>query len=289
MGKDIIGGVYMLILILCFLALAGGCLISYFGGAFASLAWLWAVPVSFLGLFLVLAGLAFLFLWYLAQRVDPEKPQEEYSNFYCKVLTFYIRSVLPLLQVHVHPQGLEKIPTDSRFMLVCNHCSNIDPVILLGYFPKSQLAFISKRENKDMFLVGKLMHKLLCQLINRENDREALKTILKCISILKEDKASIAVFPEGYIHEDRKFHHFRNGVFKVAQKANVPIVVCTMTNTATSIHNLLHLKPSHIDLHLLEVIPAQELQGITTAQIGQRVYDLMAADLGPENISDETD
>ena len=277
----------MLIIAITLLALAGGCLIAYLTGAFCSLAWLWAVPVSFLGLFLLLAGLAFLFLWYLAKRVDTEKPQEEYSNFYCKVLTCYIRSVLPVVGVHVHPQGLEKIPTDGRFMLVCNHCSNIDPVILLGYFPDSQLAFISKRENKDMFLVGKLMHKLLCQLINRENDRETLKTIINCINILKEDKASIAVFPEGYIHDDRKFHHFRNGVFKIAQKANVPIVVCTMTNTADSISNLLHLKPSHIDLHLLEVIPAQELQGVNTAQIGQRIYDLMAADLGPENISDD--
>ena len=277
----------MLIIAITLLALAGGCLIAYLTGAFCSLAWLWAVPVSFLGLFLLLAGLAFLFLWYLAKRVDTEKPQEEYSNFYCKVLTCYIRSVLPVVGVHVHPQGLEKIPTDGRFMLVCNHCSNIDPVILLGYFPDSQLAFISKRENKDMFLVGKLMHKLLCQLINRENDREALKAIINCINILKEDKASIAVFPEGYIHDDRKFHHFRNGVFKIAQKANVPIVVCTMTNTADSISNLLHLKPSHIDLHLLEVIPAQELQGVSTAQIGQRIYDLMAADLGPENISDD--
>ena len=277
----------MLIIVISLLALAGGCLIAYLTGAFCSLAWLWAVPVSFLGLFLLLAGLAFLFLWYLAKRVDTEKPQEEYSNFYCKVLTCYIRSVLPVVGVHVHPQGLEKIPTDGRFMLVCNHCSNIDPVILLGYFPDSQLAFISKRENKDMFLVGKLMHKLLCLLINRENDREALKTIINCINILKEDKASIAVFPEGYIHDDRKFHHFRNGVFKIAQKANVPIVVCTMTNTADSISNLLHLKPSHIDLHLLEVIPAQELQGVNTAQIGQRIYDLMAADLGPENISDD--
>ena len=277
----------MLIIIISLLALAGGCLIAYLTGAFFTLAWLWVVPVSFLGLFLTLAGLAFLFLCYLAVRVNTEKPQEEYSNFYCKVLTFYIRSVLPVVGVHVHPQGLEKIPTDGRFMLVCNHCSNIDPVILLGYFPDSQLAFISKRENQDMFLVGKLMHKLLCQLINRENDREALKTIINCINILKEDKASIAVFPEGYIHDDRKFHHFRNGVFKIAQKANVPIVVCTMTNTADSISNLLHLKPSHIDLHLLEVIPAQELQGVNTAQIGQRIYDLMAADLGPENISDD--
>ena len=37
------------------------------------------------------------------------------------------------------------------------------------------------------------MHKILCQRVNRENDREALKTILKCIDILKKDKASIGM------------------------------------------------------------------------------------------------
>ena len=279
----------MLIIVLLLLALAGSCLITYFAGAFLTLAWLWLLPVSFLGLFLLLAGIGFLFLWFLALRVDVDKPQEEYSAFYSKVITAYVRSVLPVIRVRVRTQGLEKIPTDGRFLLVCNHCSNIDPVILLGYFPKSQLAFISKQENKDMFLVGKIMHKLMCQLVNRENDREALKTIIRCINIIKEDKASIAVFPEGYIHEDRKFHHFRNGVFKIAQKANVPIVVCTLQGTAPAIGNILHLRRSNIDLHLLEVIPAHELQGVNTAQIGQRIYDLMAQDLGPENISTEED
>ena len=42
-------------------------------------------------------------------------------------------------------------------MLVCNHLHEADPAILLHYFKKSQLAFISKQENKDMLIVGKLM------------------------------------------------------------------------------------------------------------------------------------
>jgi 1-acyl-sn-glycerol-3-phosphate acyltransferase len=189
--------------------------------------------------------------------------------------------------VHVHPQGLEKIPTDGRFMLVCNHCSNIDPVILLGYFPDSQLAFISKRENKDMFLVGKLMHKLLCQLINRENDREALKTIINCINILKEDKASVGVFPEGWCSLDFKLHPFRPGVFKIAQKANVPIVVCTVRNTQTVFGNMKKLKPSFVELHLVDVIPAEELKGQTTVDIANRVHKLMADDLGPDLVLQE--
>ena len=173
-------------------------------------------------------------------------------------------------------------------MRVCNHTSNADPVILMRCFRGHQLAFISKQENKDMFIVGKYMHKLLCQLINRENDREALKTILRCIQILNEDKASIAVFPEGGIlSEDGKLHHFRPGVFKIAQKANVPIVVCTLKNTKDVVKNIKHLKPSSVEMKVLEVIPAEELKGVTTVDIAHRCYDLMAADLGPELIAED--
>ena len=167
-------------------------------------------------------------------------------------------------------------------MLVCNHLNDLDPVTLLHFFRDSQLAFISKRENSTMFLVGKLMHKLLCQLINRENDREALKTILKCVQILKEDKASIAVFPEGYTSRDHKFHKFRSGVFKIAQKAKVPIVVCTITDTYKVFHNALRLKPTDVHLHLVAVIQPEEYAGVTTVELGERIHAMMAEDLGPD-------
>lgn len=48
-----------------------------------------------------------------------------------------------------------------------------------------------------MFLIGKIMHRLMCQLINRENDREALKTILKCIQMIREDQVSGCRLPRG--------------------------------------------------------------------------------------------
>ena len=138
-----------------------------------------------------------------------------------------------------------------------------------------------------MFVVGKLMHKILCQMINRENDREALKTILKCIKIIKEDKASICVFPEGYTSLDGKLHRFRSGVFKIAQKANVPIVVCTIQNTQNVFHNISHLRPTKVRFHLVAVIPPEELKGVTAVEVGERVHTLMAEDLGPELVAAE--
>ncbi len=278
----------MLIGIISGLSAALSVVICVLTGAFAGYAWLWLLPAGFLGCFLILAGLVFLFVFLMCKRVRQDVPQEEDSPFYRAMANLCIEAVLQFARVRVHTTGLEKTPEQGRFLLVCNHLHEADPAILLHFFRKSQLAFISKQENKDMFLVGKLMHKMLCQLINRENDREALKTILKCIQLLKEDKASVAVFPEGYIRPDRKFHELRPGVFKIAQKANVPIVVCTIRDTHYVVKNFLKLKPSHVELHLLEVIPAEYLQGKTTVQISEYVHGIMAADLGPAYMPEQS-
>lgn len=250
--------------------------------------WLWMIPVLSLGLTLLGVLLAFLFLLFLASIVDLKKEQQEDSKLYRKTVELYLQSALPPLRWHIKTTGMEKVPESGRFLLVCNHVSLADPVVLLRVFTGKQLAFISKKENQSMFLVGKVMHKMLCQPIDRENDKAALKTIIRCIQILREDKASVAVFPEGYIHEDKKLHHFRSGVFKIAKKTEVPIVVCTMKNTKDAISNLLHHRHTNIEVSVLATIQPEEYKDLTTVDLGERIYRMMAEDLGPENVSQET-
>ena len=250
--------------------------------------WLWMIPVLSLGFTLLGVLLAFLFLLFLASIVDLKKEQQDDSKLYRKTVELYLQSALPPLRWHIKTTGMEKVPESGRFLLVCNHVSLADPVVLLRVFTGKQLAFISKKENQSMFLVGKVMHKMLCQPIDRENDKAALKTIIRCIQILREDKASVAVFPEGYIHEDKKLHHFRSGVFKIAKKTEVPIVVCTMKNTKDAISNLLHHRRTDIQVTVLQTIQPEEYKDITTVDLGERIYQMMAEDLGPENVSQET-
>ena len=251
-------------------------------GGFCGLEWLWALPVIILGSVLALALGWFLLLWIASAFVDTEKPQEKDSKFYRLITQTTARLAVWILSMRVHTKGLEQTPKTGRFLLVCNHLALADPIILLAFFRKSQLAFISKRENNSMFLVGKLMHKMLCQLINRENDREALKTIINCIRLVQEDKASIGVFPEGYIHGDNLLHPFRSGVFKIAQKTKVPIVVCTLQNTQYVFGNAKKLKPTDVHLHLVGVIQPEEFADITTVELANRVHAMMAEDLGPD-------
>ena len=228
------------------------------------------------------ASMWFAMLLIMAKCVRMDQPQESDNRFYRGVLMLTIDALIPVLQVHIQTQGLEQLPRDGRFLLVCNHLHDTDPVVLLWAFRKSGLAFVSKREVDDMFLVGPFLHKILGQPINRENDREALKTILNCIRLIKEDQASIAVFPEGYVSKEHQMHPFRSGVFKIAQKAKVPVVVCTLRNTHHIYANMPKLKPSFVELHLVGVIPAEEIEGVTAVDVSHRAYEMMAQDLGPE-------
>ena len=242
---------------------------------------LWVLPLS-AALFVLGLGLALAFIWLCCRAVDMEKEQEEDSKFYRIMMDLYIEALVSLVLVRIHTKGLEKTPKEGRFLLVCNHLFLADPGILLNCFRHSQLAFVTKKENQSMFLIGPIMHKILCQPIDRENDRAALKTILKCISLIKEDKVSIGVFPEGYTSKDGKLHPFRPGVFKIAQKANVPIVVCTLQNTKPIFKNLKKLKKTHVELHLVDVITPEEYKGMSTVEISDCVYERMIADLGED-------
>lgn len=269
------------------LALLGAIGICIGTGGFGNLNWLWILPVGFVGSLISLVVLLFLVLWIACAFVDVEKPQEKDNPFYRGLISIVARVAVWILRMRVHTKGLEQLPRTGRFLLVCNHLSLLDPVTLLAYFRKSQLAFISKRENNSMFLVGKLMHKIMCQLINRENDREALKTIINCIRLIQEDKVSVGVFPEGYIHGDEKLHTFRSGVFKIAQKTKVPIVVCTLQNTQKVKKNMPKLKPTDVHLHLVGVVQPEEFEGLTTVDIADRVHTMMAEDLGPDLVLQE--
>lgn len=269
----------MLMSCILILAALGALGVCFWLDGFASLAFLWQLPLLFGGFWLALVLLAFLFLALWCLPISMKQPVEEDSKTARRILYLYEELALTLLQVKIHTTGLEKLPREGRFLLVCNHLSLLDPLILHIHTKESQLAFISKRENDRLILVNKLMHKTLCQPINRENDREALKTILKCVDILKTDRASIAVFPEGYTSRTGHLQPFRNGVFKIAQKAKVPIVVCTLRGAAPIFHNAARLRRTHVFLDLLEVVPTSQLQG-TTKQIGDHIYAAMAQNLG---------
>lgn len=67
---------------------------------------------------LVLLAFLFLVLWCLPISLD--QPVEADSKADRRVLYLYEELALTLLQVKIHTTGLEKLPQEGRFLLVCN-------------------------------------------------------------------------------------------------------------------------------------------------------------------------
>lgn len=242
----------------------------------------WVLPLYFVLSYAELAILALGFLFVLCKLVDLEKPQEKDNGFYRLIMYLYVDALITLFKAKIHTKGLEKTPKEGRFLLVCNHQHMADVGVLISKFKKSKIAFISKQENRNMPVIGKFMHRTSSQMLDREDDRQALRVILKCIQLVKDKEVSMAVFPEGTRSKTGKLLPFRNGAFKIAQKANVPIVVCTIRNTKPIFRNLKKMKKTDVEVHLVTVIPPEEFKGLSTVELSERVYACMIADLGEE-------
>lgn len=266
------------ILVLSILASGAICFLS--GLEYA--AWLWLLPVSFAGCYLVLLGLAAGYLFYRLSKVDMDTPREHDDPKFRKMVGLYAHAFCTLLGMRFHVTGLENRPTEGRFLLVSNHLHEMDIPALYFPFEKMQMSFVSKKENRDMFVVGKVMHQLACPLMDRENNREGLKTILKCVKLLEDDELSLCIFPEGYTSPDGHLQRFRPGALKIATKAHVPIVVCTLQNTNKVVRNIKRLRHTDIEVHILDVITPEQQAGKTTVELGERIFRMMAQDLPPE-------
>lgn len=243
---------------------------------------LWMLPLYFVYYFAIFFFVAVVYCLVICGVVDMNKPMKRESRFYRVMMYPYVELLMNLFLVKMRTQGLEKTPKNGRFLLVCNHQQFADPGVLLHCFRKSQLTFISKQENRKLPVINKFMHSIRCQFIDRGNDRQALLAIVECIRMIKADEVSVGVFPEGYTSKDGKVHHFRPGVFKIAQKTGVPIVVCTINGTGSLFENIKHLRRSLVNLHLVDVIPPEAYAEKTTVEISDMVYEMMIADLGEE-------
>lgn len=238
----------------------------------------WLVPLLFVGLFLGLSIIHILItvIWILTIRTDrPVKQRPAFRRW----VNLTIPLLMKLVRVSVKAAGVEKVPEKGRMLFVCNHQHDLDPVMLLSVFPDYDIGFIGKKEiYKTMPLIGKAMHGLCCLPIDRENNREAAKTVIEAVHILKEDKASIGLFPEGYVSKSCELLPLRNGSLKIACKAKVPIVVCVLNNTR-SIPKRMFLRHTDIDFRVLSVITPDEYEGMTTVELGDRIYGEMKAAL----------
>lgn len=220
-----------------------------------------------------------LFLLICGLFVDPKKEYEDHNRFYRTVLNDAARLVTIIMRIRVHTSGIEKVPDNTKNLLfVGNHRSNFDPIITWLVFKKWQVAYISKPANLRLPFYGRIIRRCCFMAIDRENPRNAMKTIQKAAGLLKNGEMSVGVYPEGTRSKDCQLLPFHNGVFKIAQKANASIVVLAISGTE-QIHKNHPFHHTDVYLEVLDIIPADEVKGTGTEVLGERIREMMEKQL----------
>ena len=228
-----------------------------------------------LGLLAAVPVLYFLLLGVCALLVDPKKEYERNSPFYRSLLESATAAVMRLLRIRIHVSGMEKIPKDEKVLFVCDHRSNFDPLITWHALKYWKVAFVSKPENFRIPFFGRIIRRCCFLPIDREDPRKAIATINKAAKLLKEQEVSIGIYPEGTRSKTGQLLPFHNGVFKIAKKAEAPIVVLCITGTE-KISKRTPFQRTDVYLDVLDVFPAQGIKETKTEMIGTAVRHLIS-------------
>lgn len=209
-----------------------------------------------LAFFVAVVFLYALFLVVVCLCVSPTKEYKTRNNFYERFFDLSAYLVTKLFLIKVVVTGREKIP-DGRFLFVCNHRSNFDPILTRYVLWKQDVAFISKPQNFKIPIARNLINRCRFLAIDRDNPRSSMKTLLKAIDYIKADQGSIGIYPEGTRSKESNLLPFHDGVFKIAQKANVPVLVGVLTGTE-QIRKRKFLKRVTVHLDFVEVLIPEE-------------------------------
>jgi len=244
---------------------------------FAFLSCVGVFALSFVGLLLLyLLGMALLSLF-----VDKKPIEKEYPL--CRSSIGALAGfVMDLLGVHFHAHGLEKLPEEERFLMVCNHRGAFDPISIMARLQKYCISCVSKPSNMKIPVLARLAHGMGYLAIDRENDRNALKTILQAADYLKKNVCSMCIYPEGTRSRDGKLLPFHAGSFKIAQRGNAPLAIASISGTEKVFRNF-PFRPTHVSFRILETLPAEKVKAMSTQELSDYSRSLIEKSLSDES------
>lgn len=150
-------------------------------------------------------------------------------------------------------KGTENLLKNEAALFVGNHKSYIDIPLLIQY-SGVPIIFIGKKSLKKAPLLNVMMMAMGSLFLDRDNVREAYKTITEGIKRL-ESGYTVAIFPEGTRNHSDELLPFKQGSLKLAEKANVPIIPVAIKGTDELFgNNGLKIVPSKVWLTFGEPI-----------------------------------
>lgn len=121
-------------------------------------------------------------------------------------------------------EGAENVPRSGPFIVVSNHCSNLDPPFIgwaTGHQVGRVVHFMAKMEMRSWPFIGWLATQSGTYFVRRgEGDRNAQRFSLDALA----DGRPIALFAEGTRSRDGRLREFKSGAAFLAIRSGAPIL-----------------------------------------------------------------
>ena len=242
-------------------------------------AWLILLFIAFLAAYFVACLVVYMLGLLIASLFLPKKEVPSKKH---KAAFFIVResciAITKLARVRLRISGKELVP-DEPFLLISNHRSNLDPIVTITALWQHPMAFLTKAGNMKIPVAGPFIKRADFLTINRKDPRKAIRTVNDAAMLIGRDQISYGVYPEGTRNKtDETLLPFHDGILRIAQKANVPIVVLTMQNTAR-IAKRFPFHSTTVPFDILRVYTAEEVANSRTTELSQEIRSLILSHL----------
>lgn len=146
---------------------------------------------------------------------------------YGLVPEFLLRFVAWLLVKAVYrlrSEGVEHIPLDGPALLVANHVSFADAVILMGASPRPIRFVMDHRIFRTPLLGFVFRHCGAIPIASAKEDPALMEKAFAEVAAALADGQLVGIFPEGNITADGELQPFRPGVARILAASPVPVV-----------------------------------------------------------------
>lgn len=208
----------------------------------------------------------------------------KHKDDYPLSLRFYkvqhlIKDVYDLFKVDFHSTDLEKLyQSEKKNLIICNHQSMFDVVQMMA-LAKRPMTFVCKIEVEKFIFVGKIVHIIDGEFLDRDNLKQQVKVILKVEKLLVEQKYDVVIYPEGTRNKtiEKGLLEFHPGTFKIATKAKCDIVIVENWGTYRCLQ-LLKYKKSHqpIQFEYLTTLKYENIKDLNTSEISTKCFEIMS-------------
>ena len=176
-------------------------------GALALGAWDWSIPQ----LFLATALLNALVAAYIYSLV-PE--------FLLRFLSWLLVSFV----YRVRKQGTERIPADGAALIVANHVSFADALVLMAMSPRP-IRFVMDHQIFRVPVLSWLFRQVKAiPIAPAKVDAAMMERAFDEVSVALRDGQLVCIFPEGRITDDGELKPFRPGVTRILERDPVPVI-----------------------------------------------------------------